>query len=328
MSKFQRGLSKKLTDALGLLADKPDRNWWKDVLANKGILLAVRGGYLNAYMKGQSVFKIGPGLNGTHPQVKTHYKYLLVPKLEKMQQYILFDGTKFYIKPEDVIQTEDHAGLIANLAGTAARFSGAEKIGIDRIAAEEPKVIDVEIAFTKSGDSESSPTAPRMDLALLIPWDSGGARLVFCEAKCADNVELWKPAKEKESDDAKMTGDKSQPAVIGQIMKYENFISDAKNTKALVDAYLGVCKTLVGLRQQGWKRTIDPLIKRVATGQASLTIHPHVYLLVYGYDSDQKGGAVANKLERLSALLEQRVISKGEAKNFKLSNKIVKRESR
>ncbi|MDA9421097.1 hypothetical protein XH97_02950 [Bradyrhizobium sp. CCBAU 53380] len=33
-------------------------NWWKEVLESKDLLLAVRNGYLDAYVKGQSVFKI------------------------------------------------------------------------------------------------------------------------------------------------------------------------------------------------------------------------------------------------------------------------------
>jgi hypothetical protein len=66
------------------LAAEPGKNWWKEVLANENLLLAVRGGYLNAYAQGQSIFKIGAenetGIdNDGNPVVSIHYKYLLEP---------------------------------------------------------------------------------------------------------------------------------------------------------------------------------------------------------------------------------------------------------
>jgi hypothetical protein len=187
------GLSKECSGALQRLAREPDDNWWKEVLANKDLLLAVRGGYLNAYVKGQSVFKIGPRVVGGKPRVEIHYKYLVAPELEEGNQYIQFNGSAFSIDPTRVIQQIYKPGLtLKRLVRTASRFGGAEKTGVHRIAANEPRVVDVEIAFTRNGDPGEKPTAPRMDVAVLIPNDSKGARLVFCEAKCADNDELWK----------------------------------------------------------------------------------------------------------------------------------------
>ena len=80
---FNRGLSKECIDALKRLAREPGDEWWKEVLANKDFLLAVRGGYLNAYAKGQFIFKIGPKVVGGGPRIKPHYKYLLEPEPER-----------------------------------------------------------------------------------------------------------------------------------------------------------------------------------------------------------------------------------------------------
>lgn len=318
MAKFQRALSKELETALRELAAMEDSNWWKDVLDCKDLLLAVRGGYLNAYKAGQSIFKIGPEIVNCKPRVKIHYKYLVKPNLEE-NPYIEFDGEHFAVDPAEVVQTGYQSSeTLRNLINTAARFSGEEKRGIAQIVGKEPKVVDVEIAFTRSGDPGKRSTAPRMDLAVLVPWKSEGARLVFCEAKCADNVELWKLEKQN-------VGDKPRIAVVSQIEKYQKFISE--NDKAVNEAYVSVCKTLIGLHDQKWNRKLDPLIKHVADQPTSLTIHPHVYLLVYAYGKDEKNGVLKNRLRTLrdKENLGDRVIAKGKANKFKLSDDIISR---
>ena len=317
MAKFERTLSKELEAALRELAAMDDSNWWKDVLDCKDLLLAVRGGYLNVYKAGQSIFKIGPEIVDRKPQVKIHYKYLVKPKEEN--PYIEFDGEHFVVNPADVVQTRYQSSeTLRNLINTAARFSGEEKRGVAQIVGNEPKVVDVEIAFTRSGDPVKRPTAPRMDLAVLVPWKSGGARLVFCEAKCADNVELWKLEK-------KNVGDKPRIAVVSQIEKYQKFIGE--NEKAVNEAYVSVCKTLIGLHDQKWNRKLDPLIKCVADQPTSLTIHPHVYLLVYAYGKDEKNGVLKNRLKTLreKGNLGDQVIAKGKANQFKLSGDLINR---
>lgn len=332
MSVFKRGLSNNLIDALQLRANDPGNNWWKEVLAlakNKDLLLAVRGGYLNAYAKGQSVFKIGPGVDGGKPHVETHFKYLVVPEMDGGNSYVSFDGKRFEIKPENVVQTSYECDVtLERLVRTAARFSGAEKTGVHKIAAKEPKVVDVEIAFTRDGtdgdtDSDTdtkSPvrkrsSAPRMDIAVLVSEIPNEIRLVFCEAKCADNAELWK-LEEQPSPPS------PQIAVVGQIRKYEDFIRGTGPD--IVEAYKGVCKTLVELSEQGGRKA-DPLVEEVANG-TKLTIHPHVYLLVYDFDADQKKGAVQKRLDELSNFLEHRVIAKGDPGQFKLSEDILRYE--
>ena len=324
MAAFKRGLSKDCADALQRLAAEPSGNWWKEVLANKDLLLAVRGGYLNAYVKGQSVFKIGPSVQGGKPCVETHYKYLVTPEMEEGSPYIQFDGRNFAIDPANVIQSHYETDVtLKRLVRTAARFSVAEKEGVHRIAANEPKVVDVEIAFTRTGDPNQKPTAPRMDLAVLIPEESKGARLVFCEAKCADNDQLWKLEKIKPSREDRRI------AAVAQIEEYETFIGASSNYKAIIDAYVGVCGTLVNLHQQGWKRKLNPLVEAVAKQQIPLIIHPKVYLLVYSYDADEEKGAVRKIRDILGTKdrLGHRVITKGDPREFALSEDILRYEA-
>jgi hypothetical protein len=99
---FRRGLSAKFIEALkGLAASEAD-NWWKEVLENESIILAVRDEYMNAYVKGQSVFKIEFDRisNGaSKPRLSVHYKYLIKPELEESNPYIEFDGDRFSVDP-------------------------------------------------------------------------------------------------------------------------------------------------------------------------------------------------------------------------------------
>ncbi len=305
--------------ALNRLTREPGGRWWNDVLANKDLLLAVRGGYLNAYAGGQSIFKIGPKVIDGVPRVETHYKYLIEPEMEEGSPYVQFDGEKFMVDPTVLVRTGYVPAVTLNrMVRTASRFSGAEKQGVHRIAAKEPKVVDLEIAFTSEGDLGGTSTAPRMDLAVLVPGAPGSVSLVFCEAKCADNVELWKLVEKKDNEDAALI------SVVSQIRTYETFIGASGNHDALVAAYVSACRTLVELHEQGYRRNLDPLVEAVASERIQLAIHPSVFLLVYGFDADQKKGAVSNRLARLGAndMLGRRVIAKGDPRSFSLSNDI------
>jgi hypothetical protein len=323
MAQFKRGLSPECGDALRHLAEAKGGNWWKDVLASGKLLLAVRGGYLNAYVRGQSVFKIGSetgtGVDNKGPRVEVHYKYLIEPKLKAGTPYVQFDGKSFKIDPGTAVRTTyDSPETLNRMIQTALSYSGAEKDGVHQIAQREPKVVDLEIAFARSGNSSAKATALRMDLAVLIRWEREGARLVFCEAKCADNVELWMPAKDKTA-----TGE-TPIAVVAQVRKYETFIRE--NADALVPAYRRVCRTLTDLHEQGWKRKLDDLVGKVANG-VPLSIHPSVYLLVYGFDANQRN-AVRRKLDALGkdGLLRNQIIAKGNPDQFRLEKDIGQRE--
>src|SRR5258705_251018 len=120
-----------------------------------------------------------------------HYKYLVKPDLEKKDPYVSFDGKAFDLNPAAIVNTEYESKLtLPQLIKTAERFAGPEKSGVHKIARKEPKVVDLEIAFTKAGENGDL-SAPRMDIAVLVQAKPGKAELVFCEAKCADNPELW-----------------------------------------------------------------------------------------------------------------------------------------
>lgn len=325
MRMFKRGLLPAATRSLEKLARSAGENWWKEVLGTKDLLLAVRGGYLNAYVKGQSVFKIAfekDEQGGVQPRLAIHYKYLIKPSLEKKDPYVSFDGKAFALDPATIVHTIYQSKLtLPQLIRTASGFAGPEKSGVHKIAQKEPKVVDLEIAFTLTGDDSSS--APRMDIAVLIPDQTHrDARLVFCEAKCAGNKELWELEDESQRDQSVEPSER-KIAVVAQIEKYQTFIRN--KTKDITQAYIEVCKTLVDLKRQDPGRNLDDLIEKVASGEAKLSIHPHVYLLVYDFDDDQKKGAVQRRRDTLRAN-GIRVIAKGDPKSFSLAKDIMRLE--
>jgi len=303
----------------------PADNWWKEVLESKDLLLAVRNGYLNAYVKGQSVFKIAfekSSSAGSQPRLAIHYKYLVKPDLEKKDPYVSFDGKAFDLNPAAIVNTEYESKLtLPQLIKTAARFAGPEKSGVHKIARKEPKVVDLEIAFTKAGENGDL-SAPRMDIAVLMPGKSGGAELVFCEAKCADNPELWNLEKLPKGEKILPSLPRST-AVIAQIGKYEQFIQAKENRQSLIDGYVSVCRNLVELSGQSSARQVDDLVRQVAEGKLELSIHPHVYLLIYDFGQDEKDGRIKKKRQELNKA-GVRTIAKGEPGEFRLANDILR----
>lgn len=322
---LKRGLSRSQLAGLKKLADSPADNWWKEVLESKDLLLAVRNGYLNAYVKGQSVFKVSfdkAGSDGSQPRLAIHYKYLVKPELENKDPYVSFDGKAFDLDPKTIVNTEYASKLtLPQLIKTAARFAGAEKSGVHKIARKEPKVVDFEIAFTKAGENGDL-SAPRMDVAILVPGKSGGAELVFCEAKCADNRELWNLEKLPKGEKSLPSLERST-AVIAQIKKYEQFIRAKENQDSLIDGYVSVCRNLVELSNQYRGRQVDDVVRHVAEGKLELSIHPHVYLLIYDFDEDQKKGRLKEKQQELDKA-GVKIIAKGKPGDFQLANDILR----
>lgn len=322
---LKRGLSGTQIAGLKGLAESSADNWWREVLESKDLLLAVRNGYLNAYVKGQSVFKIAfgkGGSNGGQPRLAIHYKYLVKPDLEKKDPYVSFDGKAFDLDPNTIVNTEYESKLtLPQLIRTAARFAGAEKTGVHKIARKEPKVVDLEIAFTKAGENGDL-TAPRMDIAVLVPGETGGAELVFCEAKCADNPELWSREKPPKGSKAPAPPLHST-AVIAQIKKYEQFIQAEETQQSLIDGYVSVCRNLVEISRQSPARRVDDLVRQVAEGELKLSIHPQVYLLIYDFGQDEKKGRIKKKRQELDKA-GVRTIAKGDTSDFELANDILR----
>jgi hypothetical protein len=310
MSYFKRGLSKELIKVLDDLAAEPGKNWWKEVLDSKKLLLAVRGCYLNAYAQGQSIFKIGAE-NGTgldtegNPEVSIHYKYLLEPSLPG-KEYIRFTGKSFLVEPCKVICTNYKSDwTLDRLINAASPYASEEKKGVHVIAVKNPTVVDLETAFTQTGEAGEDASALRIDLAALHPDGDGKAKLVFYEAKRADDKRL-------------RAGSTGEPEVVKQMKSYDKFL--CASASDLAKAYKDVCATLVKLCSRR-SRSLSQIIKEVGAESPTrtLSVDPVARLLVFGFDQDQKKGDIFRRhIEALQNRLERPVIAKGNPESFDL----------
>lgn len=310
MSYFKRGLSKELTKVLDDLAADPGKNWWKEVLDNKELLLAVRGGYLNAYAQGQSIFKIGAE-NGTgldtegNPEVSIHYKYLLEPSFPG-KEYIRFTSKSFLVEPCKVICTNYKSDwTLDRLINAASPYTSEEKKGVHVIARKNPTVVDLEIAFTQTGEAEEDAKALRIDLAALHEDGDSKAKLVFYEAKRADDSRLR----------ARPGG---EPEVIKQMQSYNKFLRTSVSD--IARAYKDVCATLVKLCTRS-SRLASQIIREVGaeSPKRTLSVDPVARLLVFGFDRDQKKGDLfIRDIPVLQKHLECPVVAKGNPESFDL----------
>ncbi len=318
MSKFGRYLPEDLIAALAKLANAKSQNWWREILDNPDLHLAVRNGYLNVYTKGQSVFKIELS-HDKQPLMTTHYKYLLKPKMPVGKEYISFDGNEFFagkqpIDPSLFIQSSYIQGkTVSELARTAVSYSNPEKAGVHVIASGNPDVIDMEIAFKSvrepedpaptaglgGDDGKSTLSARRIDLAALRADGDKTASLVFYEAKRFDDPRLW--------------GEK--PEVLKQIQRYDKFLNE--HEEELKFAYINACKAIVRLRETQGARSVSPLVRDVSLGSRELAINKVCRLVIFGFDRDQQRGRLKQLEEVLGSV--NPIITRGSPIGLKLS---------
>lgn len=200
--------------------------------AGKALLrLGLRDGYLNFYIRGQSVAKLGCGRSG--PKLSVHQAYATgrrkngagdgTPAAQGYQDY-------------DSMALADPAtsALIAGWIDTADSYASAEKCFVDELIAANPGVIDLEMGLPASDLPDSERVAPRMDL--VVAQHEGGEPLSICfwEAKCANNPEL------RASED-------NAPKVLEQVAKYVRWMAEGDRIAQVQQAYRTTAATLMEL---------------------------------------------------------------------------------
>lgn len=269
---FNRGISDKFIEKLAFEADKG--GWWADVLADPGLVIAVRCDYLDIYWRGQRLFHVSPSSSGV--SVKTHIKYLVDPKLADEVKLIDDSFAVIELVKRAFVERYEGSSTLAKMKKAAGIFSGPEKTGCHTIAIQTPSLVDAEIAFPGTislNDGGKDKNNPRVDLAM-FKADDDDVHLVFWEAKHFGNGEL------------RTAGD--QPAVCRQVRIYHKYLID--NRTALETSYRRVAKNLVALRSMGSARPLSPLIEQVAHEPSRLTLgpDPKVGLLIFGFDTAQR----------------------------------------
>jgi hypothetical protein len=254
----------------------PSENWWKDLLALWGpsgtgkverpLRLAVRDNYLNFYLRGQSVARVG--FDGqSRPYVDVHVKYA-------------FEGAReqAYARLTEAGIVDPKAGHSASYAGAstlwewmarAARWEGAEKAEVERVVADNPGVIDLEMGLPAHGEQK---TALRMDLIALEP-ENGRAKIVFWEAKRVTDARL-------------KAKDENVPEVMGQIDAYRSYLADDQHRRAVIDAYAETCALLGDFAKWAGdgdeQLALDSSIRNAAATPTKLDLDTTPRLVIFG----------------------------------------------
>ncbi|WP_082477720.1 hypothetical protein [Methylobacterium sp. Leaf93] len=305
-SSFYRGLSETYLAALEALTNQSEGNWWRDVLARRDLVIAIRAEYLNVYYRGASIFRVEREGNRLVPT--THAKYLTRRKQGSVT--LAADGT-FNIDPDTALwRTYEGPATLREMIKAADALTGPEKIGLHGLLLASPHVIDVEVAFSaiaplttedskdglvaaaqeEAGELAQAPLpsaaggADRIDVATLEEQD-GEVRIVFHEAKHFANPELRASAGET-------------PRVAEQIDRYRRTL--AHHANAISQSYRDVCQALAlidAMRRRVQTGTpalapLHPLISRVANSGTPPTVDPEPRLVIFGFDKDQRDGTI------------------------------------
>ena len=316
-----RGLSDEFLKALDHLIDDQHGGWWRDVLAQPDLILAVRRESLNVYYRGASLFRVA--IKHGRPVPETHVKYLV---RQRQALATLNDVGAFDLAPGEVVwQAYEGPQTLTEMMAAAAALAGPEKSGLHPLIQASSNVVDVEIALAGeivSGETEELEAAEpllasrhddetvvpdkkvaltrqdRIDVASLeTRADPTKAWLVFHEAKHFSNPALRAaPGK--------------RPPVLAQMERYKASLQ--QNEVALRETYPFVCRALprldamrrrVRATDPAWSNRPQPalnsIIADVAAGTRELVIEPVPRLIVFGFDADQRDGAWATLRQRL-----------------------------
>lgn len=295
MFTFNREIEERFVEKLN--AEYERGGWWRSIVSDPDLFIAIREGYVNVYWNGNSLLKLildGEGLVG-----ETHYKYLLRNDVPK--PYVRVEGGVVKLPDASALF---HADLsdVAALKRAAAPYVGDEKAGVHQIVLSNPNVVDVEVTFGLEGNGEKAPATRRIDFAALRPT-AAGAEIVFYEAKLFSNKEM------------RATGD-TLPPVAGQIEGYRRLL--VEHASSVERSYRKVCgnlATLHGVRDR-YAASLD-LMRRLASGEAVLHVSEAVSLVVFGFDSDQRDGDVWKAHHtKLKTALGNRLLLKGDPQKF------------
>ena len=274
MGTFGRRLPKESWDALEDLMCKA--SWWPDLLAHwapsgneSGLRLAIRDGYINFYLAGQSIGKLTFGHGGNKPTIHVHHKYV-IPNAQGQR----------YLKCSGESGLDDHgrpvhwsgSDMLQEWMSYSGRHRGNEKTCIEKVVAMSPKVIDLEMGLPAI---EGQKTALRMDIVSLEPA-MDRIRLVFWEAKMIGNSELRSKT--------------HKPKVVKQVHAYKAYLTDGARRQRIVEAYRESCRIIRDLHRMASCKTtkspLDPLILAAAEPDSPLEIEQSPRLLIF--DDERK----------------------------------------
>jgi hypothetical protein len=152
----------------------------------------------------------------------------------------------------------------------ADTYKGDEKTCVDKLVAENPSIIDLEMGLPK--------IARRMD-CIALECDVNAVRIVFWEAKMIDDSRLRS---------------RTDPEVIDQLRKYQEFLKDEGRARRIQIAYQTTCQLLNEIHRMALRFTdqpaLDPLVMAAADRTTVLKVDPVPRLVIFGGTPYQKKG--------------------------------------
>lgn len=302
-SAFRRGLRQEFVEHLNEMYSAD--GWWRKLVEDKKLFLAIRENYINIYFRGCSVLELRWSQKKKEITGKIHYKYLLKPSI-RGSKYIKVNDSGISLPQNLRSLFLDGLDNVNELKQTVKRYAEAEKTGVHNVvmSGNNPNVVDTEIAIS---DGRS---APRLDMAAVHEHRDrlGAVKLVFYEAKHFKNDEL--------------RSNTDIVPVVEQMTRYTTLININRN--ALLECYRRVCCNLFELEGVGAQNIQrHKILGDIITGAKQLEIDDQPRLIAFGFDKDQRDGTNwkphADKLT--NALGRNRVLFAGKAGDIRLERR-------
>jgi hypothetical protein len=299
---FKRHVSRELVQALNHLHGSAVGAWWRGLLSDPEVFVAIRDEKLNAYYRGCSLAEIR--LEGGQVRAATHYKYLLRPATASPYidavggDYQLPEGWKHGL---DSIFIRDLTEL-KDLKAAARPYTGEEKAFVGEVIRNHDSIFDVEIALIGEAlDDTSEAETGRIDLAALH-LEGDEVVLEMYEAKLFSNPEL------------RAAG--ADVPVLEQVRRYERLLGE--HAAAIRDSYIRAAENVTELVGMSPARRL--WADRVLSAPQRFRLSLKPCLIISGFDADQKRGkAWGPHLNKLTGQLgKKRLIAAGNPRNVRL----------
>ena len=261
MTEFKKGLKEDFIEALNREYGKDD-SWWKQIVNDEDLFIAIRDNYLDVYYQGNQVMKLSQEKGKLIGE--THHRYL-------------FGGNRYLRSHNGVIGSDQFDNVerlssfgtdLQKIKNASRAYAGDERKGVHSIIRRNYNTIDVEVALPQKRNGQKG-TAKRIDFAAFQETDGGSLELRFFEAKYFSNPELR----------AKNGG---RPDVLKQIETYERLLKDQKG--ALKEAYADAIDDLLEL--EGIADDRKKTLKQCKDQGFEVCILPR--LVIFGFDDSQK----------------------------------------
>lgn len=299
---YQQGLNENFVQALNDLHGRPEGHWWRKMLHDPDLFVAIRNNYLNVYYRGCSLAKVS--MEAGEVIVQTHYKYLLKPRFKP--EYVTARGGRFDFHSSfpngitDVLNAD--LGSLGDLKLSAKPYAGEEKKFVAGVIATHDNIIDVEVALSHEDPENGEISAKRLDLAV-FDAKSSVPSVRFYEAKLFANKEIRSRGEAK---------------VVGQMKRYEGLLE--KYSDDLRKGLKQSCENILDLA--GVPANRKELARQALKVIDALKIDTRPYLIVGVFDDAQRQSKawLEQRAKLEAALGEAHVILRGSAASVSLAN--------